>query len=93
MKNNRHNRKLKFIRTKNHVRKGGILKAAQRVTDELLTESYPDLLNLNAKQEAIRLSKRYKNKMDCVGLIIGTQDDDFYYKTKHILMSFKVSNN
>lgn len=90
MKYNRKNRKINFIRTKNYIRKGGIMKAAIRITNELLSVC-PELIEMEVESTERLLSKRYKLNLRCIGNIMGTQEDDFLHNCKHILMSFKIN--
>jgi|SRR6478609_7244201 len=74
MKDNRTNRKLKFIRTKNKLRLGQQIFAYHfRLVQECGEECYPDLV----RQTQAILIKHYKLKLRNIELSTGYNGDDF----------------
>ena len=80
MKNNRKNRKLNFIRTKNQLRSGKnkfycTEKVSNLLKEELTqTESYWEKLINTAKKSLLKI---YKLELRNVEIITGTDGDDF----------------
>jgi len=90
MKNNRKNRKLKFIREKNDLRLGRTTFAAHCKISNLTTDLYThlnDLVILAKKQ----LFKKYKLSLPNTVISNGICDDDFIrnVKTYKVTLSLK----
>jgi hypothetical protein len=90
-KNNRKNRKLSFIRTKNRIRSGGIIYSSMKVSDEALSE-LPEFIGSESHTASIKLSKLYKLNIDPVRYNIKLDGLDFVRHMKTVLISFKVNN-
>lgn len=83
---NRKNRNLKYIRTKNNLRKGGLICTFQKLPRE---EKYRNQLI----DESNSISKKYKLPIKLHSLEVGLVGDDFYNDLNTYRLNYKVYYN
>lgn len=90
MKNNRQNRKLNFIRTKNGIRKGMSLHAFIKCSTELKNSGQlEEIIAEEIEAMTNRFSKQYKTPLKLIHQLFGQRRDDFAYNITTLKLTFK----
>lgn len=91
MKNNRRNRKAKYIKTKNRLRTGGVFNFVCKVSSQLKED--PDSLNAvihdHIAFQSDLINKQYKIPVQCVHMNFGQIDDDFIRNIFRCRLAFR----
>jgi len=96
MKNNSKNRKLRFIRTKNRLRKGLILHVDFKYSKEMLcnqpTEEVGKIIESDVKECLLQLKRQWHLVFKFLTVQIGYHGDDIAKDLMTAKMSFKAAN-
>jgi len=93
MKNNRKNRKLRYIRAKNSYLRGRVIKCVKKISNEFLRDTeisqLTDIIQNIVDMEGKKIGKVYKYNPNEATITMSHIDDDYTKDLKTLVIGYK----
>lgn len=83
--------KLKYIREKNRINRGGIFRVVFKMSQSLTVDQLKEQIEFKAQDYLVLLQKKYKTKVDIHEIEIGLLGDDYETRCYTCMVCFRKS--